>query len=275
MLPFGVVGLSAGFALQAVAQPDGAGTSVAIVLLTALFALALGAFLGARASAHAFWVLVLASIPAAGAVEGVILTLAVWLPSHTAPLYGGPATQPIVRGALLGASLSAPFVPAFAAVVFAARRLGTARTGSLIDGAHRRGVWVAAAASSAATIVVAFALWHRIDAFAVFVASSGCALVLLIAFFVNVDSTVKLVRYRAPARQRSGAAGPLVVDYGVGEEVCEREHAAEAAYRENARGVVVYRGTRSRALRALLLSTAASGFAFALVLASSVVAFVR
>jgi hypothetical protein len=272
-LPFGVVGLSAGFALEALSRESGVGTCVAIVLLTALFAVGLGRFLAARAAAEAPWLHVLVGVPVAGAIEGALLTVAVWGPSHQTFL-GGSARDGVLLGAVWGATLASPFVPAFVAVVYAARRIGTARAGSLIDGAHRRGVWVAAAAWSAATIIVSFAAWHAIEAEAVLVASSGCALVLAIAFFVNVDAMVKLVRYRAPRGARA-AATPLVIDYGVGDEVEQREHAAAAAYRESARAVIVFRGTRGRALRALFFATAASGLSFALVLGSSIFAFVR
>jgi hypothetical protein len=206
-----------------------------------------------------------------GAFLGVVLTTSVL--AMVVGRYGASRGPLDARWALL--VFLGPFLPAFMVVTWAARRLGTARAGSLIDGAHRRGVWVAVAFATAGTLTASFAVTKVVDMTALFVVASGCALVLAIAFFVDVDAVVKLVRWRAPAGARvSPGAAPLVVDYGIGDEVEEREQAAATLYRESARAVVVFRGTRCRAVAALVRSTVASGLALSLVLGSSIAAFV-
>ncbi|MGK3965278.1 hypothetical protein WMF38_14005 [Sorangium sp. So ce118] len=152
------------------------------------------------ASLLALW-----AIGVAGVVNGMTIGLLL-----------GPAGM--IIGAAFGAVCALPFVPALAAVLLAANRVGRARAGSIVARADRRAVWAATSMVIALAVLTARALFGAPLAPELGRAVAAMGLATVGALFV-VDAV-------ALARVLTLPRGPLAA--GEGDEAGELEVEAEA-----------------------------------------------
>ncbi|WP_437512327.1 hypothetical protein [Sorangium sp. So ce1099] len=175
------------------------------------------------ASLLALW-----AIGVAGVVNGMTIGLLL-----------GPAGM--IIGAAFGAVFSVPFVPALAAVLLAANRVGRARAGSIVARADRRAVWAATSMVIALGVLTARALFGAPLAPDLGRAVAAMGLATAGALFV-VDAV-------ALARVLTLPRGPIAA--GEGEEAGEleveveaRDEAGELGEGETGRGRSAARGGR-------------------------------
>ncbi|XXY47422.1 hypothetical protein WME91_46205 [Sorangium sp. So ce269] len=234
------------------------------------------------ASLLALW-----AIGVAGVVNGMTIGLLL-----------GPAGM--IIGAAFGAVFALPFVPALAAVLLAANRVGRARAGSIVARADRRAVWAATSMVIALAVLTARALFGAPLAPELGRAVAAMGLATVGALFV-VDA-VALARVltlpRGPlAAGEGGEAGELEVeveardagelgegegetgggrsaarggrgmgeriDLGVGGEVQVEVVRPTHAYRGTRQIARVVRGNRERAAAVLRAALARGGIALA------------
>ncbi|WP_437817461.1 hypothetical protein [Sorangium sp. So ce1078] len=220
--------------------------------------------------------LVLWAIVVAGVVNGMTVGLVL-----------GPAGM--IIGAPFGAVFSLPFVPALAAVLLAANRVGRARAGSIVARADRRAVWSATAAVIAAAALMAPALFGKpaMPEVGRVVAALGIAVVGAV-FMVDAVALAKMLAL--PRREmgagammeemvegegedggaRSGARGGgrgagmgETIDLGLGDDVQVEVVRPTHAYRGAPQIARVVRGSRERAAGALRAGLARGGIALA------------
>ncbi|WP_437838091.1 hypothetical protein [Sorangium sp. So ce1153] len=236
------------------------------------------------ASLLALW-----AIGVAGVVNGMTIGLVL-----------GPAGM--IIGAAFGAVFSLPFVPALAAVLLAANRVGRARAGSIVAGADRRAVWAATSMVIALAVLMARAVFGAPLAPELGRAVAAMGLAAVGALFV-VDA-VALARVltlpRGPmaageggdfageveveekgeagepgepgeeqaARGRSAARGGRGmgerIDLGLGDEVQVEVVRPNHAYRGTRQIARVVRGNRERAVAVLRAALARGGIALAI-----------
>ncbi|KYF78566.1 hypothetical protein BE17_36380 [Sorangium cellulosum] len=174
------------------------------------------------ASLLALW-----AIGVAGVVNGMTIGLLL-----------GPAGM--IIGAAFGAVFSLPFVPALAAVLLAANRVGRARAGSIVAGADRRAVWAATSMVIALAVLTGRALFGAPLAPELGRAVAAMGLATVGALFV-VDA-VALARVltlpRGPMEAGAGddVAGEIVEEKGEAREPGEPGEGQAAGGRSAARG---------------------------------------
>jgi hypothetical protein len=133
------------------------------------------------------------------------------------------------------------FLPAVGAVVAAARRVGRARPGSVIDRADRRTVLLATATSIALGSIAALPQWNH---FSRRVPSDGSLAMCLLALAgvatvlaTEVRELVRFLRVKSmlglmmPTVAIQECAGPTV-DVGLGDEMLEQAPKSSSAYRQ-------------------------------------------
>jgi hypothetical protein len=176
------------------------------------------------------------------------------------------------HGALLaspwGFVCALPFVPVLAVIVLAARRVGRARLGSVVDRSDRRGVWVATMAAIAlATVAVApHGEALRGVPFWIALSATEVALALTVLDLVERRRIGRPVILGGPLRVRaaSSPAAPdddaelgthvEVYDAGLGDATFEEMAPAPQPYRSTERVVRIHRGSRALAREALAAS---------------------
>ncbi|MGK3991553.1 hypothetical protein WME99_51365 [Sorangium sp. So ce136] len=234
------------------------------------------------ASLLALW-----AIGVAGVVNGMTIGLLL-----------GPAGM--IIGAAFGAVFSLPFVPALAAVLLAANRVGRARAGSIVAAADRRAVWAATSMVIALAVLTARALFGAPLApeLGRAVAAMGLATVGVLFVVDAVALARVLTLSRGPmAAGEGGEAGELEVeaeardetgelgegetgrgrsaarggrgmgeriDLGLGEEVQVEVVRPTHAYRGTRQIARVVRGNRERAAAVLRAALARGGIALAI-----------
>jgi hypothetical protein len=236
-----------------------------LVFITPLVAGSLGRFLSPRLRSGPLTtgLLVSASTLVAGIINGVLVGFFV------APPVG------LFLGLFFGAICAVPFIPALGAVAFAARRVGRARPGSIVDQADRRAVFRAAlTVASLATVIPLPGIEPSGCTAIVFPLAASAILLMLLGHdagaFVRLGTLeARLAAIPEPAPFASPPCrgpGVVVVDFGLGLDEVEEISPAGAVYRERDRATCVFRGSADRA-RAVLLRGLAEGAA-ALLLAS-------
>nr|AYM52290.1 hypothetical protein [Sorangium cellulosum] len=178
------------------------------------------------ASLLALW-----AIGVAGVVNGMTIGLLL-----------GPAGM--IIGAAFGAVFSLPFVPALAAVLLAANRVGRARAGSIVAAADRRAVWASTSMVIALAVLAARMLFGAPLAPELGRAVAAMGLATVGALFV-VDA-VALARVltlsRGPMAAGEGdEAGELEVEVEAGDEAGDLGERGEG---ETGRGRSAARGGR-------------------------------
>lgn len=168
VLPFAVLGLAGGwltadaFHVRHELEP----VRWLLAFFSPLVAAALGVYLGPRLlgvatdggapPAPAAWLArgwlagtlwTLLAIAVAGLINGMLIGLLLVFPVGA------------LFGAFFGVLCAVPFLPALAAVILAARRVGRARAGSMVDASDRRAVWLAVAAVTVAGCLLGPIAW--------------------------------------------------------------------------------------------------------------------
>ena len=141
--PFGAIGLAGGWMtadfFRAGTFGIDAGFRPLLVVLTPMVAASLGLVVTGRGEDS--WAraasLVAGTVVAAGTFCGALVGFMLWPP------------QGLIEGAGNGLLCALAFLPAFWMVLAAARAVGRARPGSLVDASDRRGVWLATATAIA------------------------------------------------------------------------------------------------------------------------------
>src|SRR4051812_27639272 len=134
-LPFALLGLLGGWLTSRLVHNGAQEIRGLLVIMTTVASAGLGRALPPRGGKGPLAAIAraVASIVLAGLINGVLIGF-----------FGGGLLG-IMVGGLFGLIFAAPFVPALLPVIAAARRVGRARAGSLVDGADRRAVWLATA----------------------------------------------------------------------------------------------------------------------------------
>jgi hypothetical protein len=274
LLPFTVIGAVGGwmaadfFRVGALKVMD-AGLRPAFVVVTPLCALLLALLVGPTVRwprAFSAFGAATVGVLSAGLVGGGLIGVLRW------------SRWGLGEGAATGVVCALGFLPAFALVLAAARRVGRARPGSLVDRADRRAVWVAVASSVALGTVAALPDWNvfptgvrpslelsRNLGLAAFAVLFTLWLVDAIALFraFRVERQIHAMRPAAADDPRL-VWSPKKLDLGVGEETLASVLSAAVVYREHDRVLSVIRGNPHEARRALL-GTFAVGFTAMLV----------
>lgn len=271
-LPYAVLGAAGGwmaadfFRVGALRHMD-AGLRPALMTITPLVALILGLLLH-PVTRWSGWRAALATasgVLSAGLVAGAFVGVMTW------SKYG------LGEGAASGFWCGAAFLPGFAAVLWAARRVGRARPGSLVDGADRRAVWVAAAAAIALGTLAALPDWTILPGMSrpslSISRALGAAAATAIAALLLCDGVGLLRAWRAQGELKqmrpcapdepglSWARRQL--DLGLGYEAAASVMPAAGIYREHDRVLKVIRGDAGAASRALLGSVGVGAAALA------------
>jgi len=258
-LPYAVLGAAGGwmaadFFRVGVLSLD-AGLRPALLAVTPLAALVLGLLLnpitrwprGRAAFATVVGVL------GAGLTAGGLVGVLIW------------SRHGVGEGAASGFWCAAAFLPGFAAVLAAARRVGRARPGSLVDGADRRAIWLAVAAAVALGTLAALPDWYVFPGSArpslAVSRSLGVVAVALIAAVLLRDLVALARALRATREIRSmRSCAPddpnlswarRQLDLGVGHEAAAAVIPAAGVYREHDRVLQVIRGNPEHAGRAM------------------------
>jgi hypothetical protein len=257
--PFFAVGLVGGWLVAEIHHLDRSGTELALrgllTIITPLVCVFLGARVHPRQADSALGAVLALTVSAsiAGVANGAIIGF------FAMPPHGALLASP------WGFVCALPFVPVLAVIVLAARRVGRARAGSVVDRSDRRGVWVATMAAIAlATVAVApHGESLRGVPFWIALSCTEVALALTILDLVErrrVGRPVVLsgpLRPRAPASQETPddeagvAAHVEVYDAGLGEATFEELAPAPQPYRSTERVLRIHRGSRALAREAL------------------------
>ncbi len=274
-LPCAAVGLAGGWMIadffRAGALHVDAGLRPALAAITPVLALALGLSL-APALRWPRWKALLAAViavPSAGLTGGALVGVLTW--SH----YG------LADGAASGLWCAIAFLPAFLAVLAAARRIGRAREGSLLHAADRRAVWLAAATAIALGTLAAIPEWTIFPgalpggarpSLAVSrglglsaVAAIACILVRDLAGLLRARRAAAELETMRPCDPYSPElpwAGERL-DLGIGERAAVHAIPSTGPYRATDRIVKVIRGDAAAANRALAWSVARGAVALA------------
>jgi hypothetical protein len=162
-------------------------------------------------------------------------------------------------GFVRGFAVATALVP-FAIWIFrAARSAEEARPQSIIRAYSERALGRATALTVALSTAIIFASHNTpLDARAALAVLATCALLLAILFLADIDALLRLTKL--DSRSPTKTNGPVVIDFGIGDEVEQRAApaAGEATYRDNARAVTILRGTRAGA-RAMVIRGVAFG----------------
>lgn len=277
VVPYTVIGAAGGwmaadfFRVGALAaMDDGLRTSLAVV--TPICALLVGVLVGPMVrwpGRFKSFVGAAIAVLSAGLVGGGLIGVLRW------------SRNGLGEGAATGFICALAFLPAFTLVLAAARRVGRARPGSLVDRADRRAVWLAVATSVALGTLAALPDWNvfpmgvrpslevsrwlglaALTAIAALCVNDAAALVRAILTFRQVDT----MRPTSPDDPRI-AWSPRRLDLGLGDSTLAAVLSAAVAYRDHDRILSVVRGDPHAARRALF-GTFASGLV-ALALASA------
>lgn len=245
--PFAVLGAVGGWLTARILIGDSrsdAPISILLLVCTPIVAGVLGEILRTRV-ARSFVLRTVISTVLAGMVNGILVGTFVGLLIGT--LYG----------ALFGFFFALPFVPANLLVTAAARRVGSAAAGSPVDGAHRRAVWVAVAASVAMGALIAVPTRSGPAVHLVSLLAAFAILVLGLYDLFALDDVRRIARVQSRMRPRATVgpqvvdAGALAYDLGVGDGIYDEIAQAATPYREADRLVQVVRGEPHLALQAL------------------------
>lgn len=275
-LPFALVGLAGGWLTADLFRIGDGDEWVRAVLavVTAVNAGLLGRILERVSRSWPAWQASLiwpAAILLAGVVNGAMI--------------GGPAAglrhvgDGLAIGAVVGGFCALPFVPALGLVEIAARRVGRAREGSIVDAMDRRRVWLATLAPIGVGTLAALPRWHHPHAsplptapvtFALGIAVAAAIAALLLRDARDLIGVRAAQRQLAEMRPRDPRApdayvrGMRLIDFGLGEESAEQVKQAGVVYREVDRVLAVFRGSPREARRALGRSIALGAVALAL-----------
>ena len=205
ILPFALIGLVGGGLTGSITHQFELIAAFAVVTMAS--AAVLGGFVAhhERTRGHVSATRLFCLTTFAGCINGALLIV--------------PFVFPIgsLVGAIVGLFFAVPFVPAFMLVLHWARETGSAREGSLVDRAQRRGPLSAAAASIAlATLFALVGRWQAAD-LAVLRACAAFAAAVA-AIVVVLDVFAHAVARRA-AHAHVQATGPLHLELGVGDDV--------------------------------------------------------
>lgn len=261
LLPFTVIGavggwMAADFFRVGALQAMDRGLRPAFVVVTPLCALLLALLVQPTVRwPRAFAAFSAASVGvlSAGLVGGALIGVLRW------------SRWGLGEGAATGFVCSLAFLPAFGLVLAAARRVGRARPGSIVDRADRRVVWVAVASSIALGTLAALPNWlvfptdfHPslevsrnlgLAAFTMLIGLwLGNAFALLRTF--RVERQTDAMRLANPDDPRL-VWSPHKLDLGIGEETRASVLAAGNPYRDYDHVLSVIRGNPMEARRAL------------------------
>jgi hypothetical protein len=203
-----------------------------------------------------------ASVLSAGLVAGALIGVLVW------------SQWGLGEGAMSGFWCGVAFLPGFAAVLAAVRRVGRARPGSIVDRADRRAVWLAVVTTIALGTIAALPAWNVMPPVYYYspypetsqVLGFG-ALAVLVALLLG--DTVGLARALRAGRQLETMRpchpddpaliwSPRQLDLGIGDEAAAAVIAGPGLYRDRDRMTHVVRGNAVAARGALLGSVALS-----------------
>ncbi|AKT41329.1 hypothetical protein [Chondromyces crocatus] len=272
VLPFTVLGVAGGwmaadfFRVGALEHMD-AGLRPSLVAIAALASSLLGLLLqpvtrwpGWRAT-----VVATASVLLAGMLAGGFVGVMTW------SRYG------LGEGAASGFWCGVAFLPGFAAILMAARRLDRARPGSLVHGADRRAVWLAVSAAVAMGTLAALPDWTFIPGMGrpeLGVSRwLGVTSVVVIGVLLLSNGVGVIRAHRAAGKLRdmrtcapndpSLSWARRQLDLGLGHEAAASVMPSAGIYREHDRIMEVVRGDPARAGQALLGSLGLSAAALA------------
>ncbi len=204
----------------------------ALVLLVPVALAVIGVVVGQNRHRRVvpFVAVVIATLPSAGMLLGVLIGILWWPPDG------------ILVGAHDGLLFGLAALPFLAPLLVAARTVGRARPGSLLDRVDGYGVWAAAGGSCALSSLATLPRWNTYPQCGVAGAEPltqwggfglACGLLgLLVAIAMCVAQRVVTLQIRGA--RTSGLAGrrlPVLVDVGVGESRWEREATVPTAYR--------------------------------------------
>ncbi|UQA63146.1 hypothetical protein [Polyangium aurulentum] len=272
-LPYAVLGAAGGWMIAdffrvGALQVD-AGLRPALLAVTPLFALVLGLFIHPTTRwprrAPAF-LAAGASVLTAGLAAGGLVGVLVW------------SRWGVGEGAASGFWCAAAFLPAFAMILAAVRRVGRARRGSLVDRADRRAVWLAVATAVALGTLAALPDWTAfptgirpslevsrtlglVAVAAIAALAIGDAAGLVRAWLASRD--VRAMRPCAPD-DPSLVWARRYVDLGLGDEARASVLSAAGFYREHDKVLSVVRGDPSASRRALAGAVASGMVALAI-----------
>jgi hypothetical protein len=272
ILPYSALGLAGGWMIAdffrvGALQVD-AGLRPALTMGTPLAAAALGLALSPAVRWPAWKALLVSGvgIVAAGVTTGALIGVMMW------SRYG------LADGAASGLGCALALLPAFGAVLAAARRVGRAREGSLLDASDRRAVWLAAAAAVAFGSIAVVVGWpvpgagprpglgisRSLGVLALSVITAILLQDLAGLFRVrSATASLRIMRPCDPAAPDALWAGERL-DLGVGNEMAARVVPAATAYREIERVDKVIQGDPAAARRAFGRSIACGVAALAL-----------
>ncbi|MDI1444132.1 hypothetical protein [Polyangium sp. 6x1] len=261
-LPYAVLGAVGGwmaadfFRVGALKLMD-AGLRPAFVVVTPLCALLLGVLV--QPTVHwprraAAFLAAAVGVLSAGLMGGALIGVMRW------------SRWGLGEGAATGFVCALGFLPAFALVLAAARRVGRARPGSLVDRADRRAVWLAVAVSVALGTLAALPDWNVFPtgvrpslevSRTLGVAAVAAIFALCLGDAVALARALRVERLLSAMRPASAddprvAWSPRKLDLGLGEETRASVLSAAVVYREHDRVLSVVRGNPRDARRALL-----------------------
>ena len=246
VLPFAVLGFAGGWLTTSSTVVGMHGAESPLALLLLVFTPISCAFLGEHLRnriGRRFVVRTLLGTILAGLLNGLLVGI-----------FLGAGAGAIV-GVICGFFFALPFVPATLLIAGAARRVGRAAHGSLVDAADRRGVWTATLGAIAVGTLLPLAAGATLAKLAF-----GTVVALAILLFLDGEAFVRLGRLallQARMQKREHASAPVVsagattLDLGVGDQVFEEIERSAQPYREPDRVLRVLVGDVALARRAL------------------------
>ena len=256
-LPCGAMGFAGSFLVTDYFRVGALSLDGGVRPLLLLVMTVLGAGLGVGVTAAARWPLRKALALVAGCALGAGLAGGAIVGALKYYRYG------LASGAISGLGCALLFLPALGVVLLAARRIGRARAGSLVDDADRRAVWVAALVSialgTAATLDGRESFEDSLRISLDLALSIGALALLAGAVLWAKDVRGLWIARRAGEDQlRMRPRNPDAqehegqeLDLGLGEEAFERVAPGAGVYRESAFVIEVVRGDALAARRAL------------------------
>jgi hypothetical protein len=246
-LPFALLGLTGGWLVARLTVGSNRGDSFIawlLMLFTPVSCGLLGSFLHRQRPTWVLRTLLLSLV--AGIANGMMVGM-----------FCG-AFVGLIIGLMAGFLFCLPFLPAIFLVTAASRRVGRAASGSLVDGADRRGVWIWTLASIALATLWSLRDPHGLQPLAVAFACLVALFALLVAdgFAVHAlgrlgtDLSFSVLENRETENLRS-VPSSRVIDMGLGDELRAQVEKSAAPYRELDRVVSVVRGDPELARAAL------------------------
>jgi hypothetical protein len=219
------------------------GSLVALALMPSLVGGAAGCALGSRLGPRHSFGRLAASTLLAGAITGALAGVALVMTSEPTPV---PLVVPIA-GAVAAAGLAGATLPFLGAVLRAARSVGSARPGTLVDRVHRRSVWFVTVASLGALGVVTNAVARPPAPFG-WTALGAIVLALAVLLELDVAALVRVSRLSRRVRPADGddpepGDDAPSIDLGVGEERSVARVPRGGPYRSAPVSVLAVRGT--------------------------------